>query len=93
MVGENLMPELGRNGHRQRMRNQFLLDRMENAPDHNLLELYLTIAIPQKDVKPLAYALINSFGSLEAVFSASPEELMAIAGVGEVTAVAISLCF
>ncbi|MFR1271940.1 MAG: hypothetical protein ACLSCS_05725 [Eubacterium sp.] len=51
-------PNLSRNGHRQRMRRTYLLGGMENAPDHNLLELFLSIIIPQKDVKQLAYDLI-----------------------------------
>ncbi|MDD6728417.1 MAG: DNA repair protein RadC [Eubacteriales bacterium] len=85
------MAELSRYGHRQRMRDLYLSGGMQNAPDHNLLELYLSLVIPQKDVKPLAYDLINTFGSLENVINARPEELMKVNGVGECCAVAISL--
>lgn len=85
------MAELSRYGHRQRMRNLYLAGGMENAPDHNLLELFLSLVIPQKDVKPLAYELINTFGSLENVINADPQDLMAVNGIGESTAVAISL--
>ncbi len=85
------MADLSRFGHRQRMRELYLSGGMENAPDHNLLELLLSLVIPQKDVKPLAYDLINTFGSLENVVNASPEELMKVKGIGESSAVAISL--
>lgn len=86
------MPDdkLSRKGHRQRLRNQYLSGAMENAADHNLLELFLSTVIPRKDVKDLAYELINVFGSLEGVIAADPLELMNVSGVGENTAVAIS---
>lgn len=85
------MAEIGREGHRERMRQAYLCGDMENAPAHNLLELFLSIIIPRKDVKQLSYDLINKFGSLEAVFSASPYELMTVKGIGESTAIALSL--
>ncbi|MCH5321260.1 MAG: RadC family protein [Eubacterium sp.] len=85
------MADLGREGHRQRLRDSYLSGGMENAPDHNLLELFLSIVIPRRDVKPLTYDLINKFGSLEGVINASPQDLMTVNGVGESTAVAITL--
>lgn len=85
------MPELEREGHRARMRNTYINGGMDNAPDHNLLELFLSVIIPRKDVKELSYALINTFGSLEGVLNADARDLMQIKGIGESTAVAISL--
>lgn len=87
------MAELSRNGHRQRMREQYLNGSMNNSPDHNTLELFLSIIIPRHDVKDLAYDLINTFGSLEGVFSASPDDLMKVKGVGESTATALSMVY
>lgn len=84
-------PNLSRNGHRQRMRRTYLLGGMENAPDHNLLELFLSIIIPQKDVKQLAYDLINRFGSLEGVLNADANQLMNVSGIGESAAVGIKM--
>lgn len=84
-------PKLSRNGHRQRMRQSYLLGGMENAPDHNLLELFLSIIIPQKDVKELAYDLINRFGSLEGVLNADANQLMTVNGIGESAAVGIKM--
>lgn len=85
------MSELSRYGHRQRMRDSYLSGGMENAADHNLLELFLSLVIPQKDVKPIAYDLINTFGSLENVINANPIDLMKVNGIGESTAVALKL--
>lgn len=85
------MADLSRYGHRQRMRDTYIKGGMELAPDHNVLELYISLLIPQKDVKPIAYELINTFGSLEHIFDASVEELMQVKGIGETTAVGLSL--
>ena len=84
------MSDLSREGHRKRMRDTYLSGGMDNAPDHNLLEIFLSVIIPRRDVKPLAYDLINKFGSLEGVISASPQDLMTVKGIGESTAIAIS---
>ena len=85
------MPELEREGHRARMRNTYINGGMDNAPDHNVLELFLSVIIPRKDVKELSYSLINTFGSLDGVLNADVRDLMQIKGIGESTAVAISL--
>lgn len=73
------------------MRKAYLNGDMKNAPEHNLLELFLSLVIVRKDVKQLSYDLINTFGSLEGVLNAKPYELMTVNGVGESTAVALSL--
>ncbi len=85
------MEELSRKGHRQRVRNTYLNNGFDSMPDHNVLELILFYAIPQKDVKPLAYDLINHFGSFNNVINADIDELMKVKGVKENTAVLISL--
>lgn len=85
------MEELSRKGHRQRIRDTYLKNGFDSMPDHNVLELILFYAIPQKDVKPLAYELINHFGSFNNVMNADVNELMKVKGVKEHTAVLISL--
>jgi DNA repair protein RadC len=85
------MPELSRQGHRDRVKQSYLDNSIESMPDHNLLELLLFYAIPRRDVKPIAYDLINHFGSLENVFNANVDELQNVNGVGESTAVLITL--
>ena len=50
-------------GHRERLRERFLQAGAEALADYELLELVLFRAIPRRDVKPLAKALIARFGS------------------------------
>ena len=87
------MGDIGREGHRERLRQQYKNGAMLDAPDHNTLELFLSLVITRRVVMELSYELINTFGSLEGVFSASPEELMKVKGVGETTAVALSMVY
>ena len=46
-------------GHRTRLRSRFLSDEGKSMPDYELAELILTYALPRRDVKPLAKALIG----------------------------------
>lgn len=85
------MAKLSHDGHRERIRNNYLSGGMENAPDYHLLELFLSIIIPRREVKTIAYDLLNTFDSLEGVINADPEDLMAIDGIGEKSAIGISL--
>ena len=55
----------------------------EAVPDYEMLELVLFRAIPQRDVKPLAYELLKTFGDFNRVMSAPIERLAEISGVGE----------
>mgnify|MGYP002857205591 CR=1 FL=1 len=57
-------------GHRARLRKRFLTDEGASMPDYELLELLLTMAIPRRDVKPLAKKLIILFGNLAGVINA-----------------------
>jgi len=52
-------------------------------PDYELLELTLFAAIPRRDTKPLAKALLKRFGSFAEVIAAPRERLLEISGVGE----------
>lgn len=78
-------------GHRDRKREQFLRCGAESFADHELLELLLYYAIPQKDTNPIAHALMERFGSLQAVLSAPPEELMETPYIKEKAAVLLRL--
>lgn len=68
-------------GHRQRMRERFLAGGLEGFADHEVLELMLFYAIPQRNVNPLAHRLLDRFGTLHAVLEAPVEELMKVEGV------------
>lgn len=76
-------------GHRDRLRERFLNNGADALADYELLELLLFIAIPRKDVKPLAKDLIKTFGSYNKVFHASKADLMKVKGVSENTATAL----
>lgn len=58
-------------------------------PDYELLELILMLAIPRRDVKPLAKKLIEQFGGYAAVLSADVESLRSVKGLGETAVAAI----
>lgn len=62
-------------GHRARLRARFLNGGRESLANYELLELILFMAIPQRDVKPLAKSLLNRFGSLGALLHAPHSEL------------------
>jgi DNA repair protein RadC len=70
-------------GHRERLRSRFRESGPAALADYELLELVLFRAVPQRDVKPLAKALIEQFGSFAEVISAPPSRLKEIEGVGE----------
>ena len=72
-------------GHRQRLKERFLRGRGADMADYELLELLLTLAIPRKDTKPLAKALIKEFGSFAGVINAYDMRLMEFSGLKENT--------
>ena len=76
--------------HRQRLILRYINGGVDAMPDYELLEMVLFYALPRRDTKPLAKALLLHFGSLTALFRASIDELMTVPGVGERTAVLLS---
>jgi len=68
-------------GHRERLRARLLEAGAEAVADYELLELVLFRAIPRRDVKPLAKALIARFGSFAEAIAASPRRLAEIEGI------------
>lgn len=69
-------------GHRARKREQFLAHGLDAFSDHEALELLLYFAIPRGDTNPTAHRLLERFGSLDAVLSATARELEQVEGVG-----------
>ena len=65
---------------------------MDQFADHEVFELLLFFSIPQKDVNELAHRLLNTFGSLSAVMSASYEDLCRVEGIGPQSATLIRFC-
>ncbi|GAB4298066.1 MAG: DNA repair protein RadC [Roseovarius sp.] len=68
--------------HRTRLRERFLAGGAGAMPDYEMLELVLFRAIPRRDVKPLARALLERFGDFNGVLSAPAHRLAAVEGVG-----------
>ena len=78
-------------GHRARMKARFVRSGLDNFDDHSVLELLLFYAVPRRDVNELAHALLDHFGTLDAVFEASFEDMMRVPGVGENVATLLTL--
>jgi DNA repair protein RadC len=79
-------PEQGEphyHGHRDRLRSRFRESGSDALADYELLELILFRALPRRDVKPLAKALMTKFGSFAEVVSAPPARLAEVDGAGE----------
>lgn len=74
-------------GHRQRLRHRFLEAGPGALADYEMLELLLFQAIPRRDTKPLAKALIEQFGSYKGVLRADVDALLSVKGMGEAGAV------
>jgi DNA repair protein RadC len=70
-------------GHRERLRERFLAAGADALPDYELLELVLFAALPRRDVKPLAKALLAQFGSFAETIAAPRERLLEVDGIGE----------
>lgn len=76
-------------GHRARLRQRLLSGGAEALADHEVIELLLMQAVPRRDMKPLARALLQRFGSLAGVLQADSRTLAAHPGMGEATAAAL----
>lgn len=68
--------------HRARLRDRFLNGGAEAMPDYELLEMVLFRANARTDMKPLARALLDRFGSFDAVITAPEPELLKIPRIG-----------
>ncbi len=73
-------------GHRERLRARFREAGPDALADYELLELILFRALPRRDVKPLAKALLEHFGSFAEVLAAPPARFAEVEGMGEVAA-------
>jgi DNA repair protein RadC len=78
--GESEAPHY--HGHRERLRSRLRDAGSSALADYELLELVLFRAIPRRDVKPLAKALIARFGSFAEAIAAEPGRLAEVEGMG-----------
>ena len=79
-------PSSDTTGHRERLRARFVNGGADAMPDYELLEMTLFAALPRRDTKPLAKALLARFGSFAEVISAPRARLLEVKGVGEAVA-------
>ena len=100
MADISLLPDLlppsddspiGAEGHRSRMRQRLLKSGPDALADHEMLEMMLFLALPRRDTKPIARALLSRFGSFAAVIAAPVPELLGTDGLGEAGAAAVKL--
>jgi DNA repair protein RadC len=73
----------GAEGHRARMRQKLIEAGPAAMLDHELLEMVLFLALPRRDTKPIAKALLARFGDFAGAISAPAQELREIDGFGE----------
>lgn len=78
-------------GHRERIKKRFVDHGLDNFSDVSVIEFLLFYAMPRRDTNPIAHALLDRFGSLDAIFEASIAELLNVVGVGENAAVLLKL--
>lgn len=78
-------------GHRDRLRQRFCQEGLDNFNEIQVLELLLCYCIPRRDTNILAHHLIERFGSLYQVLEAPVEELEKVDGIGHNTAVFLQL--
>lgn len=79
-----------RQGHRERLRQKFLDDKLA---DYEMLELMLGYVIPRRDIRPLAHKLLKDFGSIHQIFSAPIKSLLKCPGIGRNTAIFIKVIY
>jgi DNA repair protein RadC len=76
-------------GHRNRLRARLLTGGSDSVADHELLELVLFLALPRRDTKPIARALLTRFGSFAGAVSAPLADLRSVEGMGDAGAAAL----
>ena len=78
-------------GHRERLRKRFRDGGSDALPDYELLELVLFRAMPRRDTKPLAKAILARFGSFAEAMNAPEDLLLEVPGLGAAAVTEIKL--
>lgn len=78
-------------GHRERLKNRFAEEGLDNFDEVNVLELLLFYCIPRRDTNPIAHKLLARFESLVNVMDAPVEELVKVEGISHNAAVFLKL--
>ncbi|OGV39267.1 MAG: hypothetical protein A2020_02245 [Lentisphaerae bacterium GWF2_45_14] len=78
-------------GHRARLREKYLKTGSKGFHDYELMELLLTYAIPQRDVKPIAKELFKRFHSFSGIIDAPLLEISKVSGFGKNSSILVKL--
>ena len=78
-------------GHRARMRKRLKETSPSAFAEHEILEMLLYHSIARGDTNETAHSLLEAFGSIEGVLDADASRLQAVWGVGESSAVLLTL--
>ena len=78
-------------GHRERLRKRFRDGGSDALPDYELLELVLFRAMPRRDTKPLAKAILARFGTFAEAMNAPDDLLLEVPGLGAAAVTEIKL--
>ncbi|MEN2785903.1 DNA repair protein RadC [Sphingomonas qilianensis] len=78
-------------GHRARLRQRLTQGGGDALLDHELIEYLLALAIPRRDTKPLAKALLAEFGGIAGLLNAESEALARFPGLGETSIAALKI--
>src|SRR5665647_313663 len=63
-------------GHRKKVRDRYIKEGLDSFNEHQVLELLLFYAIPQKDTNELAHNMLKEYKSLSKLFDAEPLDII-----------------
>ena len=78
-------------GHRDRMKTEFLENGIDGMQPHRILELLLFYCVPRCDTNPLAHKLLDRYKTISGVFDAPIEELITFPGLTKNSVVLLKL--
>jgi DNA repair protein RadC len=78
-------------GHRARLRQKLAASGGEALHDHELIEYLLALAIPRRDTKPLAKALLREFDGIGGLMTADWPAIARVPGMGDTSVAAIKI--
>lgn len=78
-------------GHRARLRAKLAESGGDALHDHELIEYLLALAIPRRDTKPLAKALLREFGGIGGLMAADWQSIARVPGMGDTSIAAIKI--
>ncbi len=78
-------------GHRARLRRRLFEGGPDALLDHELVEYLLALAMPRRDTKKLAKALIKDFGGFGGLLAADAEAIARVGGISEGAVAALKI--